>query len=213
MFVSKRSLGRYLMALPFVTLLALALFSPLVAMQSSNWTSLDRQSFTFLYPPGWQVQEESKNSFDSDYVNDPASPRMVGMMFHRGVENHPNLLNQCAGVDEYIDHFYQATFAPMATGTHQYPYTTVTHDDYKPGWMGGRSTWITVVHVEAYQPPATVEYWVNVVPRQGGFYTIVYRHPSEPMQISESFRQRFLQGIVLKAPPLGKDAYCNYLGK
>ena len=97
----------------------------------------------------------------------------------------------------------------MATGAGQYPYTTVTHDDFKPGWAGGKSTWVTVVHVEAYQKPVTLEFWIDAVPRQGGIYTLMHRHASEPMGDSEPFRQQFINSVVLKANPLDKSAYCN----
>lgn len=181
--------------------------------QNNQWEQIDRPDFSFSYPAGWRITEFSDSTYSGAKANDVTGRQEMGILFRRGFNNSPDILNQCASVDKILDSYYQDNFSRFATGTNQYPYTTVTHDDFKPGLLGGKSTWVSIVHVEAYKNPVTIETWVNAVPRATGIYIVSYQHPSEPMQVSEPLRQAFAKSIVFKAKPLDRKAYCNYLGQ
>jgi hypothetical protein len=185
----------------------------LLAAQEERWAAADDSNFSFEYPDNWQAKRNAVEGFSEITITDSSGTPRLAVSFDPEFTNQKGILNQCASVDEFLTKIYETRFAPYATGTGQYPYTTVTHDDFKPGQLGGKSTYVTITHVEAYQKPLSVNYYLNAVPRSGGIYLVSWGHPSEPMSVSEPFRQRFLQSIKFKAPPLSSNSYCNYLGK
>jgi hypothetical protein len=166
-------------------------------------------SFSFAYPAGWKVNVQNQNSASA---SDSVTQRGISVVFLPGVPNTATTFNQCASASDILTDYYQKNFAPLATSTAQYPYTTVTYDGIQPGQLGGVSTWISVVYSQAYQLPVSQLTYVNVLPREGGMYIVQYQHPSEPEAVSEPIRQSFLTSIVFKSGPLDKNAYCNYLG-
>ncbi len=178
--------------------------------QDSGWRTYDTADFSFRYPLSakLQINPEKHSALAQD-----ANLRAYGVRFLPGVRNGATPLVQCASADKVLQKIYEEEFEPLATSRNQYPYTSVTHDDFKPGWMGGRSTWVTITHVEKWKPPVTQEVWLNAVPRAGGMYVVMYGHPSEPMNVSESWRQAFIGSIVFKSGPLDKNAYCNAFGR
>ncbi len=181
--------------------------------QTDAWLTVNRPYFSFKYPAGWRFDQKTTGGGAIDSAVEPGQQRAIMVSFQPGFSNKPGILNQCASIDDYIEGYYQAMFLPLATGTGQYPYTTVTHDTVQPGSLGGRATRISVVHMEAYQNPVTHLTWVEAVPRVDGIYLVSYMHPSEPMAVSETFRKRVFRSVVFKSKPLAGDAYCNYLGK
>lgn len=178
--------------------------------QESGWRTYDSADFSFSYPASWTIRAsyESSEAWAQDSSNHGFNIRFIP-----GVPNRANTVNQCASADDALQYIYQTNFEPLDKPANQYPYTKVTHDDFKPGWLGGRSTWVTVTHVEAWQKPVTQEFWINAVPRAGGMYLITYKHPSEPMNVSEPLRRAFIDSIVFKSGPLDKNAYCNFFGQ
>lgn len=182
--------------------------------QQNQWLGFDSPDFSFQYPAGWALDKGvDANGNSRAQADDANNWYSIGVAFTPGFVNKADTFNQCASVDAYLNDVYKNSFEPLATGTGQYPYTTVTRDDFKPGWLGGKSVYITIVHVEKWQKPVSLIVYINAIPRQGGLYTVSFKHPSEAMGNSEPFRQAFFRSIMFKSPALERNAYCNYLGK
>ena len=143
-------------------------------------------------------------------ATDPSSQYKLAVAFDAGFVNQKGILNQCESVDAYLDAVYQARFARYETGKGQYPYTSVTNDGFQPGFLGGKSTTVTISNVEAYQKPYTNVIYMNAVPREGGIYLATFAHPSEAMETSEPVRRHFLHSIWFSAGARDEKAYCNY---
>ena len=178
--------------------------------QDGMWQTYDSADFSFQYPSSWQVYSDSKarvaGATDSETHG-------VDIRFVAGAQNKADTFSQCASEDQLLDFIYKTQYETKATSTDHYPFTSVTHDDYKPGFLGGRSTTVSVVYQEAYKNPLGQLHLIEVVPRAGGMYIITYWHIGEPMEVSEPLRRRFARSVVLKSGKLDKNAYCNYLGK
>jgi hypothetical protein len=174
------------------------------ASQGDAWKTYTNADFSISYPGSWRASTEARK-FTAIEPGDPR--RFLSIEFRPGFENKPGILNQCASTDELLKWIYDTVYAPRDSGNRQYPYTDVTHDDIKPGWLGGRDT------TEAWQLPSTQLAYVEVVPRVGGAYIVTDSRPSEAMEVHEPFRRKVFSSIVFKSQPLDGKAYCNYLGR
>jgi hypothetical protein len=183
--------------------------------QDRDWNAVKRPYFSFSYPSGWQLNDITPGNWIGLIVKaeEPGGHHSIVVSFERGLVNRPSTLNQCATLDEYLEGYYKEIFGRLDPGNRFYPFTAVTHDDIRPGWLGGRGYQVSIVYQQAYQNPVTHLAWVEVIPRADGFYLISYYHPSEPMEVSEPFRKKLFGTIVFASKPLDRNAYCNYLGK
>lgn len=181
--------------------------------QADVWQVARDSNFSFEYPSGWKLQRNANGRLTEIQATSPDSIYTLAVSFESGLTNQAGILNQCATVDEYLQFYYDERYSkPFDTGTGQYPYTTVTNDGFQPGFLGGKSTYVTINHVEKWQQPVSWVYYMTAIPRSGGFYLATYGHPSEPMQVSQYYQQRFLRSIKFTAPNLDVNAKCNYLG-
>jgi len=178
--------------------------------QDGAWQTYNAPDYSFQYPLSWKLQTNParNEAWAQDNVG-----RTVSVRFVAGAQNRADTFNQCASEDEMLTQIYKADYEWRETSKAQYPYTSVTHDNYMYGFLGGKETWVSITHVEAWNKPASVQVWINVVPRAGGMYVVTYTHPSESMEVSEPLRKTFAKSIVFKSGPLDKKAYCNYLGQ
>jgi hypothetical protein len=181
--------------------------------QDREWKTVKRPYFSFNYPSGWQLDEKTPQDGLIVSAVELGSQHAIMVAFQRGLVNKPDILNQCATLQEYLDGYYQVMFGRLDNGNRTYPFTSVTHDLAKPAWLGGLGYQVSIVYEQAYQNPVTHLAWVEVIPRADGFYTVSYYHPSEPMEVSEPFRMKFFDSIVFASKPLDRNANCNYLGK
>jgi hypothetical protein len=173
--------------------------------------SVNEPYFSFSYAAGWKVSVQNDNSVSAA---DVITQRSVAVIFLPGVPNTSTTFVQCASESDVLLNYYNTNFLPLATNPDGFPNTTVTYELFTPGQLGGISTWISVNKVDANGYPAGSQLtYVEVVPKEEGAYIVQYQHQSEPEDVSEPIRQAFLKSIVLKASPLDKNAYCNYLGK
>jgi hypothetical protein len=179
-----------------------------LASQSAAWKSYENADFSISYPAIWRVSTENRKFSATDPSDER---RSVSIEWRPGVENKSGILNQCASIDELLTWFYKTNYEQLDSGRRQYPFTSVTHDDFQPGRLGGRSTNVSIVYQAAYQLPVTRLVNVQVVPRAGGAYIVTDSHPSEPNH--EPFRLSVFNSIVFKAGALDGKAYCNYLGQ
>jgi hypothetical protein len=203
----------------FATVALTVLGMPAIGFQvpsswGGEWTTADAPKFSFDYPASFEIRkDDGEDGSTMITAKESGSVRGVMVLFLPGLENKPNTFSQCATADDVLTMYYRKVFEPMDTGTNQYPYTKVSHDAFVPGKKGGESTTISITHVEAYQNPQTIQVYLNVVPRKGGFYVVSFSHPSDSWQVGETARRKFLDSIAFKAPPLPANGYCNYLGQ
>ena len=174
----------------------------------SGWTNLDRQYYSFSYPAGWQLSESTSATKSIAVAAEPGLQHKVALQFELGFVNQAGILNQCAGVDTYLTDFYAANFAPLATSTAQYPYTTTTYDGPLDGPQG-RAIRVSIVTTSASGNTSTIEYWIEAVQRTDGIYLVIYQDPSDPYSTWLSFRNTFIGTIVFKSKPIA-SLHCNY---
>lgn len=177
---------------------------------AAAWKMYQSRDFSISYPGNWTVSTETQKFTATDPLD---TGRSISIEWRPGVENKRGILNQCASIDELLTWFYKRNYESLDSGRRQYPFTSVTHDDFQPGRLGGQSTNVSIVYQAAYQLPVTRLVNVQVVPRAGGAYIVTDSHRSEPMQVHEPFRLSVFKSIVFKSQPLDGKAYCNYLGR
>jgi len=175
-----------------------------------GWVNVAQQYFSFDRPASWKLSEGSSATQSIAVAVEPGLLHKVAVQFELGFVNHPGILNQCAGVDKYLTDFYAANFAPLATSTAQYPYTTTTYDGPQDGPQG-RAIRVTITTTQSDGSFVTTEYWLEAVQRTDGIYLVIYQDPSDPYSTWLSFRNTFIGTIVFKSKPIS-SSYCNYWG-
>ena len=175
----------------------------------TGWVNVAEKYFSFSYPMGWQLSGSPSATKPIVLAAEPGDQHQVFVQFELGFVNQPGIVDKCAGVDKYLTDFYASYFAPLATSTAHYPYTTTTYDGPKDGAQG-RSIRVSVTTTSQSGSPGTMDYWLEAVQRTDGIYLIIYKDPSDPYDTWLSFRNTFIGTIDFLSKPLPSSAPCNY---